>query len=251
VGTVRRPIIQLRAREKQVHRSSTRTKGDTVTNATYYKWLTPERRTSVQSVKWPKRVGAWTKDTTPILCKSGWHAMKAGDALKHLPSMHATLWEVEGRGAMVEGNDKVAFASMRLVREIATTDDRLLRLFAVACARDVLHIYEDKYPNDSRVRDCIDVAERFANGEATNDEMTAAWAAAGDAAGAAAGAAAWDAAGAAAWDAAGAAAWDAAWAAAWAAAGAAGAIARAAARAAAWDAQSLRLVAMLEEKGKQ
>jgi hypothetical protein len=221
-----------------------------VTNATYYKWLTPERRTSVQSVKWPKRVGAWTKDTTPILCKSGWHAMKAGDALKHLPSMHATLWEVEGRGAMVEGNDKVAFASMRLVREIATTDDRLLRLFAVACARDVLHIYEDKYPNDSRVRDCIDVAERFANGEATNDEMTAAWAAAGaaawDAAGAAgaiAGAAAWDAAGAAAWDAAGAAAGAAAW--------DAGAIARAAARAAAWDAQSLRLVAMLEEKGKQ
>jgi hypothetical protein len=146
---------------------------------------------------------------------------------------------------------------MRLVREIATTDDRLLRLFAVACARDVLHLFEDKYPNDSRVRDCIDVAERFANGDATAQEIAAAWDAARAAVGDAARAAAWDAAGAAARAAARAADWDAARAAAWDAARAA---ARAAAWAAAWDAaraaraaraaQSLRLVAMLEEKGK-
>ena len=89
------------------------------------------------------------------------------------------------------------------------------RLFAVWCARRVQHLM-----SDPRSVAALDVAERYANGEATNDDLAAARAAAR--------AAAWDAAGAAAWAAAGAAAWDAAWDAAWAAA-------LDAARAAAWD----------------
>ena len=78
--------------------------------------------------------------------------------------------------------------------------DREIRLYAVWCARQVQHLN-----TDPRVSDCIDVAERFANGEATDEERAAAWDAAWDAAWAAAGAAA----GAAARDAAGAAAGDA------------------------------------------
>ena len=96
----------------------------------------------------------------------------------------------------------------------------LWRMFAVRCARKVEHLMTDQ-----RSRDAIDVAERHANGQATDEELAAAWdaaraaawAAAWDAAWAAAWDAAWDAARAAAWDAARAAAWDAAWAAAWAA----------------------------------
>jgi hypothetical protein len=75
---------------------------------------------------------------------------------------------------------------------------------------------------DERSRSAVRVAERCANGNATLDEMAAAWDAAGaaawDAARDAAGDAAWAAARDAAEAAAGAAAWDAAWAAAWAAA---------------------------------
>ncbi|SAJ96651.1 hypothetical protein UA18_02415 [Burkholderia multivorans] len=97
--------------------------------------------------------------------------------------------------------------------------DRDIRLFAVWCARQVEHLMQDQ-----RSKDALDVAERFANGDASDEELAAARAAAGDAAGDAAWAAAGDAAGAAAWAAAG----DAAGAAAWAAAGDA-------ARAAAWD----------------
>ena len=88
--------------------------------------------------------------------------------------------------------------------------DREIRLFAVDCARQVQHLM-----TDPRSLAALDVAERFANGLATSEELDAAraeaWAAADAAwaaAGAAAGAAARDAADAA--DAARAAAWDAA-----------------------------------------
>ena len=113
-------------------------------------------------------------------------------------------------------------------------DDRTLRLFAVWCARSTPLSDGRKTGDlltDPRSLAALEVAERFADGRATNDEWAAArdaaWAAAWAAEGAAARAAAW----AAAWAAARAAAGDAARAAAWAAEGAA-------ARAAAWAAQA-------------
>ena len=84
-------------------------------------------------------------------------------------------------------------------------DDRTLRLFAVFCARSVEHLLTDQ-----RSRDAIDVAERFANGNATAEELSAAadvawpaaasawsaaWSAAGYAAESPAAYAAWSAAG--------------------------------------------------------
>ena len=78
--------------------------------------------------------------------------------------------------------------------------DKEIRLFAVWCARQVQHLMTDQ-----RSVAALDVAERFANGDATKEELDAAGAEAGAAARAAAGAAAWAAARAAA---------DAAWAAA-------------------------------------
>ena len=101
----------------------------------------------------------------------------------------------------------------------APKDEKNLRLFAVWCARNT-PLADGRTTGDlltdPRSLAALEVAERFANGEATRQELNAAGAAAWDAAGAAqnaAGAAAWDAAWAA-QNAAGAAAWDAAWAAA-------------------------------------
>lgn len=88
--------------------------------------------------------------------------------------------------------------------------DREWRLFAVWCARRVQHLL-----TDPRSIAALDVAERYANGAATQDDLTAARAAA--------------------------------WAAAWAAAGAAAGAARAAARDAARDAQEMQLRRMLSE----
>ncbi|MGV0954698.1 MAG: hypothetical protein ACOYBR_10330 [Fluviibacter sp.] len=127
--------------------------------------------------------------------------------------------------------------------------DREIRLFAVWCARQVQHLMADP-----RSIAALDVAERYADGDATPDELSTAGDAARAAAGEAAGDAAWAAAWAAAGDAAGAAARVAAWAAAeaaardaaWAAAGAAAWVAAGdAARDAAWDAQESKFKEMV------
>jgi len=117
--------------------------------------------------------------------------------------------------------------------------DKEIRLYAVWCARQVQHLM-----TDARSLAALDVTERYANGEATEEELAeagaAAWAAARAAAArdAARGSAAWGAARAAAWgaarDVARGAAWDAARA-------AARDAALDAARAAALDAQEARL----------
>ena len=74
-------------------------------------------------------------------------------------------------------------------------DDKTLRLFAVRCGRQVQHLMEDE-----RSINALDVAERYANGLATREELAkareAAWEAR-EAAGEAAWEAAWEAAGAA------------------------------------------------------
>ena len=101
--------------------------------------------------------------------------------------------------------------------------DKELRLFAVWCARQVQHLMTDE-----RSINAINVAEKFANGEVTEEELDAASAAARDAA----------------LDA----AWDVAWAA-WAAwdVASAAASARAVARAAAASARTAARAAQIEE----
>jgi hypothetical protein len=165
-----------------------------------------------------------------------------------------TLWETCQRSDWM----------LWILRELNFSDDRIWRLMAVAFVRetplsDGRKVFD--LLTDERSKQALDVAEQYAQGKAGDNTLSAARAAARDAAGAAARdaawaaarVAAWDAAGAAArdaaraaarvaaWDAAGAAARDAAWAAArvaaWDAAGAAARdAARAAARVAAWDA---------------
>jgi hypothetical protein len=115
--------------------------------------------------------------------------------------------------------------------------DKEIRLYAVWCARQVQHLMLDE-----RSLATLDVAERYAYGQASAKELKVARAAARAAA-----VAVWAPAGAAAWEAAGAAAWDAAWDAARAAWAAGAAMeAAGAARAAARNAQAARLCEVCE-----
>ncbi len=186
---------------------------------------------------WPlQRVEELPEGTKPALCHVGLHASKGAlDALSYAPGPFVSRVRLEGR--VVVGGDKAC--ATRRVRLAGPVDvSRELRLFACDCAERVLPLFERERPGDTRPREAIALARRFAKGEASQEDLAAAGAAAWDAAWAAAGAAARAAAWGAAWDAAGAAAWDAAWAAAWGAAwGAAGAAAWDAAWDAAWGAE--------------
>ena len=90
-----------------------------------------------------------------------------------------------------EAGDKSAEWAIWAATRDGVMSDRDLRLFAVRCARRVQHLMTDQ-----RSIDALDVAERYAKGEATEDELTAARTAAHAAVDAtdAAHAAAWDAA---------------------------------------------------------
>ena len=149
-------------------------------------------------------------------CEAGWKKLLAGlgkTSADDEPLPYARIAEINGLDD--------ALWCCRVEPQHA----KVWRLYAVWCARQVQHLM-----TDPRSIAALDVAERHATGEATDDELMAARDAAWDVASEAAWTAAWDAA----WDAAWAAAWDAARAAARAAAGDA---ARAAAGDAAGDAQ--------------
>lgn len=107
----------------------------------------------------------------------------------------------------IPDNDKIWAATCKGI-----LPDYVNRKFATQCCRQIWHLLTDE-----RSRNAVEVAERFNEGEATAEELNAAWAAA------------WAA------DAASAAAWDAAWA------------ARAAARDAARDSQVKILINIIEE----
>jgi hypothetical protein len=53
--------------------------------------------------------------------------------------------------------------------------DRFARRFACDCAERVLPLFEQARPDDPRPREAIATARRFAAGEATPDELAAAW----------------------------------------------------------------------------
>lgn len=112
------------------------------------------------------------------------------------------------------GLDDALWGLRAVSEENETERDRLARMFACDCAERVLVCWYKHYPKDHRPKEAICVTRKFAQGEASQEELDAAWAAARDAR---------------------AAAWDAAMAAT-AAARAATAAARDAARDAAWDA---------------
>ena len=158
---------------------------------TLYKWLTADRESPYQHTAWPVHVKAWTPKATPVICQSGWHAVEYGQIVGHLNYSCRDLWVVEGRGASVEGQGKVAFESMRLIERMATVSDEVFRLVACDIAESVLPIFEAQHPGDNRPREAIEVARRFAVGDATVKDMRAA---ATDAAATAAAAAATDAA---------------------------------------------------------
>ena len=105
---------------------------------------------------------------------NGLHASEQPlDALKYVGGH--VIATVEARGDSDNEDDKVCFRSMRIVKAYRwTTLDSVA--FAIYAAEQVIKVYEDKYPNDSRPRDAIKAAKAYLK-DPTKDNARAAYAA--------------------------------------------------------------------------
>ena len=189
----------------------------------YYKFLTADNKGEYSKFDYTEylpdgdKPGKWLPEIETLsICESGYHACKAEHLLEWI---NAQLFEVELAGEIVEAENKVVAQNMRILRKVETWNDKTARLFACWCARDVLPLFEDKYPDDKRPRVAIETAEQYAEGNSTLEELAASWNAS------------WAASSAASWAASSAASWAVSSAASWAASSAASS-------AASWDASS-------------
>lgn len=72
------------------------------------------------------------------------------------------------------GLDDALWAMSAVSEEQYTERDKIARLFACDCAERVLPLFEEKYPEDNRPRVAIKTARRYAMGQATEAERSAA-----------------------------------------------------------------------------
>jgi hypothetical protein len=105
------------------------------------------------------------------MCERGYHVFERESLLWWLGE---TLYECEVRGATITGGNKAVAESCRLLRPILGCNERTLRLFSARVAEDVLPIFEHAFPGDGRPREAIEVARRYALGEATEAARDAA-----------------------------------------------------------------------------
>src|ERR1035437_5686881 len=111
--------------------------------------------------------GKWTPTITDMEpCTRGYHLCRDADLIGWCNN--ATIWAAEPRGRIIEQSDKVVCESVRLLAP-TPWDAVTARLFAVECAADVLHLNTDE-----RVASALEVAYRFALGDASQEELAAA-----------------------------------------------------------------------------
>ena len=117
----------------------------------------------------------WLPPIKPELCHYGYHVCRPGHLAEWVDD---DLWIVDARGESDEGDNKIAFESIRLARRHPGWDWRQAQLFAAWCSEQVLCHYEDAYPRDTRMRDAIAARRAWANGEISKKEWDDARAAA-------------------------------------------------------------------------
>ena len=129
-----------------------------------WKSLRPGLR-SLNGHEFTWKIGEWKKEAAPLsMCNNGFHASEnVIDAMSYVRA--AIIARVEVRGAHLEQSDKQCWEEMRIVKawKWDKADSVALAIFA---ARLVLPIWEKRHPDDKRVRNAIETAERYARGDA-------------------------------------------------------------------------------------
>lgn len=115
------------------------------------------------------REGVTLTESRPLkLCRVGLHAsVSLRDALRYAPG--PVLSRVELSGEIVESDDKLCASKRKHVKVVDVTSQ--LREFAIWCAERVLPIWEQRYPDDKRPRECLETARRYLEGKATLKEL--------------------------------------------------------------------------------
>lgn len=119
-----------------------------------------------------------------IPCCNGYHVCRI-DQLIHW--LGPKIYEVEVRGEQIDNGDKLVVEQARLSRGCVHWNEFTSCMFVADCAERVLHIFEDKYPDNDRLRIAIQAARDYAYGLIERDTLSAA----ADAAKATAGVASW------------------------------------------------------------
>ena len=141
----------------------------------YYKFLTSEHKGEYSDYDFSEYLpkenesGAWlpTVETLSI-CESGYHCFEPKDILSWI---NAELWEVEVGGDVLKEDEKLCAQQMRFIRKIEAWNEKTARLFACWCLLQVWHLLDDEHSKNAVI-----VAEKYANGEATESELATAMA---------------------------------------------------------------------------
>ena len=113
-------------------------------------------------------------------CANGYHLCRAGDLINWLGE---TIWEAEYQGERIvvdkpTDKSKVVVRQARILKPLTAWNEQTARLFACDCAERALPIIAKHAPNEERPRRAIETARRYAHGQATDEELAAARAAA-------------------------------------------------------------------------
>ena len=148
---------------------------------TIFKVLDGYQPTNGGSGRYPG-VRRWTRHLNPdtlVVCRVGYHIVKDAQILWWLGP---TVYEAEpcDQHPPVDDGDKWVTCRVRLTRKL-NWDERTARLFAIDCAKTALlgERASGREP-DERSWTAIEVAGRFAEGDATAEELSAAGTAAWD-----------------------------------------------------------------------
>ena len=135
-----------------------------------YKWLKDDL-CSTNGNEPPWVIGRWKNTVNVQLCKSGYHACKDPlSSLQYIYGSHFVM--VEARGDIIHGDNKFVSSEMRVIQELPVIE--IFIEFAIACAKNCLFRFEEKYPGDPRPRMAIESAERYITLPAASDAARAA-----------------------------------------------------------------------------
>lgn len=144
------------------------TQQDSTESVLAWHWLAADRK-----LRYPPHtvveVGVTLHADGPLrLCKNGLHgSVRAVDSLGY--EAGPTICRTRHSGAILRGDDKLC-STERTALWIAD-GAAALREFVLRCAAHVLPIYERRFPNDDRVRRCVEATRQYLAGDLPLEDL--------------------------------------------------------------------------------